>query len=860
MFRKLTLVSAVSLALLPGAAGALGLGGIGTESALNEPFSGQIELSGVQPDELAAVKALLATEAEFNKIGAPRTAFLDQLRFTPEVSTQGKPVIRVTSTVPVREPYLEFLIEVTWPKGRLIQEYTVLLDPPVTLDRAPPQVAQPEIAAPEPRPVDQSEPPTLPPPRAVQSPSPADAAAFPLRYGPVESGAGLLRIARKMSRSSGGSVEQTAMALYRNNQHAFIRGDINKLKVGQLLEIPTAAELSALDTAAAKREFQSALQGKAVTSTPLTDITAAPQPADRLQIAGMAEPTSAQEKPPEVPAEPELASEAAGEASGPGGEASPGGTAPELGAIKQDLLLVQEAGESSRQETAELRNRVSELETQLADIQRLLKLSNERFAQLQSAGLDRSGTAVADQPLPAASEGTAQIASEGESSEIAAEPISDEAAAAQEPPSDVEEAADESAQAPVQEPKDPAFWESIPQHMWAVVLAVPTLLLIVGWMIRKRRRSLEESLRLSDFTLETRDAGAASGFGEAASAAKEVSESSASSAQTLSPYSGFGNLEDETEEADIVSEADVYIAYGRYREAESLLEGEIVKSPDRLDVKYKLAEAYYGARNLQGMEALMAELQRAGGDRIHPERWQRLNTMLRDLAGPDADGPLQPAAVDEMPKGVRAGGPGEPLRPFFSSPIPPGSAPAPVISTPDVESEADPLAALPRSSDSQDRLSQELDLDVADLDVITGGSGHPAGDEELEMSGAASDLELKLEDLESLRDLDLATFSNRAPHAHPASAQSPGPLTVDGKGDSLDIAPIGKDSLASDVLSSQWRMDSGIWDEVATKIDLARAYMEMEDPEAARVILEEVAQEGNEGQRAEAREMMAQMG
>jgi pilus assembly protein FimV len=67
------------------------------------------------------------------------------------------------------------------------------------------------------------------------------------------------------------------------------------------------------------------------------------------------------------------------------------------------------------------------------------------------------------------------------------------------------------------------------------------------------------------------------------------------------------------------------------------------------------------------------------------------------------------------------------------------------------------------------------------------------------------------------------------------------------------------DSISSDVLSSQWRMDSGLWDEAATKMDLARAYVEMEDPDAARAILEEVAQEGNEAQQAEAKAMLAKL-
>ena len=127
-------------------------------------------------------------------------------------------------------------------------------------------------------------------------------------------------------------------------------------------------------------------------------------------------------------------------------------------------------------------------------------------------------------------------------------------------------------------------------------------------------------------------------------------------------------------------------------------------------------------------------------------------------------------------------------------------------------------------------------------------------------AGAASDLELQLEDLESLRGLDLASFTNQMSPAEQRPAGIESPPSADAGEDSLDIAPVSKEGHASDVLSSQWQMDSGVWDEVSTKIDLARAYMEMEDSEAARVILEEVAQEGTEDQRAEAREMMEQLG
>ncbi|MBP6809085.1 MAG: pilus assembly protein FimV, partial [Chromatiaceae bacterium] len=110
MPRRLKGVSVLALALLPALAGALGLGGIRGDSALNEPFLARIELNGVAPGELDGVKVILASEAEFTKAGSPRSDFLTGLIFVPEVSPEGKVQVRVTSTKPIREPYLDFLV------------------------------------------------------------------------------------------------------------------------------------------------------------------------------------------------------------------------------------------------------------------------------------------------------------------------------------------------------------------------------------------------------------------------------------------------------------------------------------------------------------------------------------------------------------------------------------------------------------------------------------------------------------------------------------------------------------------------------------------------------------------------------
>ncbi|MEJ2426761.1 MAG: peptigoglycan-binding protein LysM, partial [Candidatus Thiodiazotropha sp.] len=127
MIRKLSLAVAVATALSPMGAWALGLGEIDQE-------------------EVQDIRVDLASQTAFDKAGIERPFFLSGLKFKPMMTAAGKPVISITSQDAIREPFLNFLVEVNWPKGRLVREYTVLLDPPLTLNRAPQPVAAPRVS------------------------------------------------------------------------------------------------------------------------------------------------------------------------------------------------------------------------------------------------------------------------------------------------------------------------------------------------------------------------------------------------------------------------------------------------------------------------------------------------------------------------------------------------------------------------------------------------------------------------------------------------------------------------------------------------------------------------------------------
>jgi pilus assembly protein FimV len=383
----------------------------------------------------------------------------------------------------------------------------------------------------------------------------------------------------------------------------------------------------------------------------------------------------------------------------------------------------------------------------------------------------------------------------------------------------------------------------------------------------------------------------------------------------------------ETQEADVIAEADIYILYGRYREAEALLREELERLPDRPDLKYKLGEALVGSGNREALAALLEDMRAAGDDARDAAKWASLQSGLAGLGdAPDADG--TPAAPPR-------------IRPTEINSTATGSDPAlsadPAGSTELPEDEDTDLGFSVRevSPSSADRLREQmadLELDLQELDAFGGslestqagdGSASPRGYSE-DLPGVESTdppvdpgappspvgsvpatgggrLDLDLDALEELTatpadsapaDLTLpvpdelptiglgdraAADATRAGGGAGAArdetlAALPDPLdpapslaVADPAGpDGLaEEAPAGapvEDSISSDVLSSQWRMDSGLWDEAGTKMDLARAYIEMDDPDAARAILDEVVLEGSESQRAEASALLAKLG
>jgi pilus assembly protein FimV len=109
---------------------ALGLGELNVQSVMNQRLDARIDLTSVKTGDIVNMTVRLADADVFKSAGLPRPYHLTQLKFEPVETAENAGYIRVTSKERIREPYLNFIIEVSWPNGKLLREYTVILRKP----------------------------------------------------------------------------------------------------------------------------------------------------------------------------------------------------------------------------------------------------------------------------------------------------------------------------------------------------------------------------------------------------------------------------------------------------------------------------------------------------------------------------------------------------------------------------------------------------------------------------------------------------------------------------------------------------------------------------------------------------------
>ncbi|QDD88562.1 Motility protein FimV [Pseudomonas oryzihabitans] len=856
---------------MSGAAEALSLGDIQLNSALNQPLDATINLSDLRDLGTGDLRPSLASPAEFSRAGVDRAFFLNDLKFTPEVRN-GRTVIHITSARPVREPYLNFLLEVNWPSGRIVREYTVLLDPPLYTPQAAAAPFAPQV-------------PATPRPRATAPAAPAPAAA-PAAQAPSTPGTytterrdTLWEVAARNRPSSSVTVDQTMLAIQTLNPDAFIDHNINLMKSGQVLRLPDQAQAKARSqreaVAEIARQTRAWKQGGdgAAAGTPRRQVDAADQP-------------NASEAPATAAPKDKLkllsgqASEHAGESAG-----AKGGKGSDQ-ALADRLAVTQESLDTTRRENEELKSRLGDLQSQLDKLQKIMQLKDAQLARMQAS---MANPQAAGQPAPTAPEAAAATPPATTPQEPAAAATTPPAENASTPPAS--EAGTGSAP-PAASPSEPkvipvtpstpatqpteatnSFLDDILSNpLWLGLIGGSALLaLLVLLMINSRRNAVKEAER-------EREAEAARNE-TAFDPDPELGDHHGLAGLDLNP-----NVQDGARDADAqddaLGQADIYMAYGRFSQAAEVLKKASDQEPHRADLRLKLMEVYAEMGDKDGFLREERELKEIGGAQPAVDHLKsRYPAMATVAVGAAAVGAAALAAAHELSEeqsrnqGFSATEDSQDfdlsLDDFGTddgrSTQPAGPAEEPLFG----EAFADAQA---KAADSRDDFDFDLNFDPEPAAAATTPAakdddfaldfseferqGDLARDEAPAASTFDEPLDAREEPVAELpANFDLADFEEQpaakresdeefAARLQEASRQFDAETT---KGPAAE-----EESLDDfDFLSGE--------DETATKLDLARAYIDMGDPEGARDILDEVLAEGNAGQQQEAREILAQL-
>ncbi|HEY5622625.1 MAG TPA: FimV/HubP family polar landmark protein [Gammaproteobacteria bacterium] len=665
---------------------ALGLGDIELDSALNQPLRAEILLVSATEDELATLRITLADEATFDRYGLDRPAFLANIDFDVTQDVQGRPVVAVTSSQAVAEPFVTLLIEANWSRGRILREYTVLLDPPVFLPAAVEPAVQPAQAgtspAPQPAaPIDRPTPAALTPvqtpqaapaqrPAAVQQtvaqPAQQAAAPTPTSYGPVQPAETLWSIANSY-RPADVTTNQMMVSMFRANPQAF-SGNMNTLHQGATLRIPQADEFPGVSAAEATQEVlrQEALwRGDSEAQARLRLVTPA-EPAATAVATGGGGPSS-------------------GAAGGPA--AADAATA---------------GANQAATEVAELEGELQALRAELDDSQRLLEIRDQQLQELQEQLRVIEDLQQAAAEVSAA--GTAPTADLEQEPLFADEAAPDEAETAAEPAVTVPPAVTQV----VTPPSEPSLVSRILGWLLSPILLIGLgLLALVGtaaWYLRYRQQDVEdvtgrwealdagldddegtreatERMRQQEaedieFLVEDEpaleegetdlDVGAATAvdldeLGSSLQADEGAEEAPGETltvgvppaepdhADTISSRTVI-NLE----QANPIAEADFHMAYGLYDQAAELVEKALEAEPGRRDLTLKLLEVFFVWGNkdsfLQTAQALHAEI---GG--VSDSDWDKVVIMGKQICPDDALFTATPASAGSVDVDLEAG-------------------------------------------------------------------------------------------------------------------------------------------------------------------------------------------------------------
>ncbi|MGR9051595.1 MAG: FimV/HubP family polar landmark protein [Gammaproteobacteria bacterium] len=848
--RKLTKTVAFISLMAPASALPLGVGDIELHSALNQNLNAEIPLSLSANENPSDIKVKLAPPDKFDEAGVPWNYFLSKIKFELVTRANGVSVIKLSSTDALREPFLDFLLQVTWPKGNIYREFTVLIDPPAMYQQPVIPVAVGSKASKAER--EYAKIVGEAPLAATKSGGVAVS-----EYGPVSRRDSLWGIAEKVNNYNDVSIEQVMLALYEVNPQAFYKENINALTAGTTLKVPDKTALLKLTRKDALDEF--ARQNSEWKGGSVTPKSKASKKTEKTEIETQLTLTAPTE------------AEVSDTQTMTGGEPEPA----RVSGVETDL---QPGGETAN---PELQERLSKLEQQLEKMEQLLALKDEQLAALQNKPTATVSEALPQQPQastvstqqqPGPSSVTPQ--QPAETAPISKPPVQQQP----QPPAVVVKPKPQPVIAPQPEPES---------NYYSWLLGVLGLLAIggFGWLWYRKRQvasetdtesmfaaSSEISLPSGDSQLEVQgsvESGVSYDVGT-------VGESSFLSEFTPSDFDAFDTDE---HEVDPISEADVYLAYGRYQQAEELIRHAIGESPSKDDYKLKLLEIFYANENKEGFEQYSRELAQTG-KRNDAAFWEKVTEMGVEICpdsalfsgGSEADGQEQDLESKDSVKWEED----DTDLPSFEEPDSDEDTSAKseiegqekddnsidfILDLAGTEPESEEGEKEERSIDNIDfnlvpetEEEQETepekqlkdDIESLDFDFSMPETETPSVEKDKQDDAVElDDFTLSLEEAETSSDEDRALKDAEADFDFNFDFESE-KQELGGKEGNDDTIEFGVSDLTD-------------MDEFETKIDLARAYIDMGDAEAARDIAEEVVQNGNTEQKEAAQAILDEL-
>ncbi len=850
-----------------GIACAAGLGGINVTSALGQPLKAEIDLVSVDKIDKSTLTARLASADAYKNTGLDYPYTLPKITFQIEHRANGDAYVRLTSSRPVNEPFVTLLVELVWPSGKLLREYTFLLDPvgyqpeqpkaeeikpiePVFAEPASAPQAMPAAEAAEPlveaaaaaTPLAESDVPGGEVATAEQAPTeqaPTESvssevapvaqealskeeaiAETPILATPpilVQRGDTLGKIAARI-KPADVSLERMLVALYRENAGVFDGNNMNRIRAGKILRVPSDDALRMLPQEDAKEEIRAQAADWNAYRRKLAAVRpAAIERADRQEATGkISAAVTDQALSTKEPAK-EVLKLSKGEA--PGDKAVGGGKA----TPQEQAMAKEEEAIAGAQALKEAQERSAILEKNIKDMQRLEELKKESAVASAPAGAVAMTPASAPQAASSVAEAKPKVAAR----KLAPPPV------VVEQPSLVEQLLGE-----------------------PLYLAGGAVLLLglggLGFMVARRGKQGAKQKKTPAGKEEE-----ASSTGRIA-APVVPSPETGDFTRTPEPAVAATPAGADVEEVDPIGEADLFLTFGRDAQAEEVLKEALKKTPNNIPVKLKLLSIYVSRKDTNSFYSYAREIKESGDE----SAWEQAAKMGREL---EPGNPLYGGDAGAAPAAEAKAGAGAPAVDFdlgFGTPAPAAfsSQSTVVFETPSQEK-----TSILSSEELRVAQSTPMDFDVTGTNPGGVVAATNAADESTSLNmddlvfdvtathpGIAAPVEaaaIPAEDQGMTFTLDFPMESLQ-PAAKPAI-----PTPDIGLGEislNLDSSKAPAEPAATESRDEHWH-------EVATKLDLAKAYQEMGDVSGAREILDEVMRDGDEQQRATAQTLLQQL-